>query len=350
LHVIRARREHFASARALPIVSGVTASNSIEVRRATLEDLPGILELARASLDWVGGEEDARFFRWKHLESPFGASPMWIALDGERVVGFRTFMRWRFRRRDGGVVQAVRAVDTATDPAYQGRGIFTRLTLGALDELRHDGIELVFNTPNEKSLPGYLKMGWSIVGRLPVAVMPRRPSSVLTIARAREPASLWSIEVRVGEAAAAVFSDRESIAELLSVRGPSRGLSTAVSPEFLTWRYGYAPLHYRVVARSAKPAEGLVVFRLRRRGAAVEAVLGDVLTPDGERGVARDLIRTVARETGADYVLRLHRPVVSAGPFVRIPRAGPILTCRVLGDATSAPREWDLTLGDVELF
>ena len=83
---------------------------------------------------------------------------------------FRVLMRWEFVEH-GRVVHAVRAVDTATHPDYQGRGIFTRLTLHALDELRHE-IDFVFNTPNDQSRPGYLKMGWQVVGRLPTAVRP----------------------------------------------------------------------------------------------------------------------------------------------------------------------------------
>ena len=72
------------------------------------------------------------------------------------------------------MLRAVRAVDTATDPDYQGRGLFTRLTLQAIDELRAEGVDFVFNTPNDQSRPGYLKMGWQVVGTLPTHVRPTR--------------------------------------------------------------------------------------------------------------------------------------------------------------------------------
>ncbi|MDH5380092.1 MAG: hypothetical protein OEW75_04520, partial [Cyclobacteriaceae bacterium] len=39
---------------------------------------------------------------------------------------------------------------------------------GQLHELTH----FIFNTPNEKSRPGYLKMGWVDAGRLPVYFRP----------------------------------------------------------------------------------------------------------------------------------------------------------------------------------
>src|SRR5262249_16725846 len=157
--------------------------------------------------------------------------------------------------------------------------------------------------PNASSLPGYVKMGWSLVGRLSAAVMPTHVGSLRALATARQPASLWSIEIRFGERASDVFADRAAIATLLSARPPSSGLATARSPELLAWRCGYEPLRYRVVIRGSTPAEGLLVFRLRRRGNAVEAVVCDVLTPATDHRGARELAREVARRTGADYLL-----------------------------------------------
>jgi hypothetical protein len=54
--------------------------------------------------------------------------------------------------------------------------------------------------------------------------------------------------------------------------------------------------------------------------------------------------------TGADYALRVGRPNAGGG-FVPLPGQGPVLTWRALTDSKMPTlREWDLTLGDVELF
>ena len=162
------------------------------IRRAAPDDTPAVLGLLEASMGWVPDSEHAAFFAWKHLENPVGASPAWVAADpdeGDRIVGYRTFLRWEFEA-DGTVLRAVRAVDTATHPEYQGRGIFSRLTLHALDELQAEGVVAVFNTPNERSLPGYLKMGWRPVGKLAVGLRPRSASAAIrTAGRARLPTS-----------------------------------------------------------------------------------------------------------------------------------------------------------------
>lgn len=334
-------------------------ADGITTRPATAADWPAIVRLGTRTLGWLGDDADLAFLRWKHEENPFGPSPMWVACAGERVVGFRTFLRWELvdRTRAGGgrTVRAVRAVDTATDPDFQGQGIFTRLTLAALDALAAERVDMVFNTPNANSLPGYLKMGWLVVGRLPVSVMPTRPGSLTTLLRARTPASRSAVLVRAGEAPREAFADRAGLAAVLATDPGPRGLASRRTPEFLAWRYGHEPLHYRVVLAGASVAEGIAVFHLRRRGAALEAVLCDVVVPEPHRPsgqrVAHGLAREIARITGADYVLRIdHRPA-TAEPFVRVPRTGPLLTFRRL-DGYVPPRlgRWRLTLGDIELF
>ena len=131
------------------------------------------------------GERSPEFFRWKHEASPFGRSPRWWPSTTGRVVGLRTFMRWEFGS-GGSSVRAVRAVDTATDEAHRGRGIFKLLTLAALDQMAGTA-DLVFNTPNSNSLPGYLKMGWQRVAEVPIQVRPVRPLHFLRgIRSARE--------------------------------------------------------------------------------------------------------------------------------------------------------------------
>src|SRR4029079_3933876 len=225
----------------------VTAPAELEIRRATPSDRSAILRLGTRTLGWMGDAEDDAFFTWKHELNPFGPSPMWVACDGPRVVGFRTFLRWEFVEPGDRVVRAVRAVDTATDPDYQGRGIFTNLTLAALDELRAEGVDTVFNTPNDNSLPGYLKMGWRVVGRLPVSIMPTRLRSFVTLARARVPASLSSVLVNAGIAPSTAFADPAAVARLLDSMRLGPDLTTRRTPEFLAWRYGLAALHYCVL-------------------------------------------------------------------------------------------------------
>ena len=256
-------------------------------------------------------------------------------------------MRWEFLV-DGRPVKAVRAVDTATHPDHRGRGVFAGLTQHALDVLRDDGVAFVFNTPNDRSRPGYLAMGWQPVRRLAVLARPRSLLALGRIARARTAAEKWSVPSTVGVPAAEAFTDAGAVAALLDST-PRSGLGTNRTAAYLTWRYGFEPLGYRALTVDG-PGSGLAVFRLRRRGPAVEVAVCEELVPGGDANATRRLLRRVLKETGADYAVRLgdHLP---RARFVPLVGRGPILVCRDLGLMTIPERgRWHLGLGDVELF
>jgi GNAT superfamily N-acetyltransferase len=321
----------------------------IEVRRAEPTDRGAVLRLLSDTLDWSVDETD--LFGWKHDENPFGRSPTWVALDDGDLVGVRAFMRWEHRTAAGEVLPSVRAVDTATRPSHQGQGIFRRLTAQAVDDLRADGVAFVFNTPNDNSRPAYLKLGWTMVGRLPTSVRVTSPGAVARVARARVPADLASTPSSGGRPAAEVLAS-PALDDLLSAAERPPGLHTHRTPAYIRWRYGFEPLAYRAVALDDDVGRGVALFRLRRRGPALECALCDVIVPGGHAAGRRALLRAVVRECGADYVIRIGGPAIDGNGFVRVPGQGPILAHRALADGVPGAglRDWSLSLGDVELF
>jgi len=314
-------------------------TDNVTIRMAEPGDSAQVIDLLRVSLGKGDDPLYDAFFRWKHEQNPFGSSPSWVALADGEVVGFRTFMRWEFVR-DEEVVRAVRAVDTATAPAFRGRGIFSRLTRVAVAEMRAEGVDMVFNTPNAQSRPGYLKMGWQLVGRLPVRLRPRGLTSAPTILRARTAANLWSEPTSAGVPLTAA-----SVPPLEAVSlGASRGLlRTRRSADYIAWRYGFEPLRYRVM----RGQDGdWMIFRVRRRGDATEAVIAEA--SNGSAAGRRALLRAVLRATKADYAIMIGTASLAAIP---VPALGPTLTCLPLGiQSAPALRSWDLQMGDVELF
>jgi GNAT superfamily N-acetyltransferase len=322
----------------------------LTIRRAAPDELDELIGLARLALGWDDRHEQAELFRWKHLENPFGVSPAWVAVDAGTLVGFRTFLRWRWSRPGDAPLDAVRAVDTATHPDHQGRGIFTRLTLAALPELADEGVQFVFNTPNAQSRPGYLKMGWHQLGRVPIAVHPRSPRDLMGMIRARKPASKWSEPTTVGVDASEFFADGEAVARLLSVQPLRAGMTTLRSPEFLQWRYGLDALHYRCLPVGDRVEDGAIVFRVRTRGTALEVTVCDALVPSPHRSLIHRMLRELTTRTGATYAIG----TPASCPFpaaVPVPGQGPLLTWRELRDQPSPTlADFDLTLGDIELF
>lgn len=326
------------------------AAGEIRTRRAGADDRAAILDLCRSSLGWSTDDPDEAFFTWKHDDNAFGSSPSWVAeaADG-RLAGLRVFLRWRFVDARGGKIEAVRAVDTATHPDWRGQGIFSKLTLGALPDLTDEGVGMVFNTPNDKSMPGYLKMGWSQVGKVPVSARLGSLRSLRRVAGARTAAQLWSEPTAVGNDAAEAFSDTDAVDALLRRCPRASGISTDRSAAFLSWRYRFEPLHYRVMPLGDRLDDGVIVFRARRRGDALEATICDVLAPN-PRAVGAGM-RRIARGVGADYLLAGEPSVGLRAGFLPARGLGPMLTWRPLSrPGIPAMDDLDLVLGDIELF
>ena len=352
-------------------------------RTGLAADRSAAVALCGSALGWRPEDPNEALFAWKHDRSAFGPSPFWVAeIDGQ-LVGVRVFLRWEFQDRSGQVVRAVRAVDTATHPGFQGQGIFRNLTLRALDALGADGVAFVFNTPNDQSRPGYLKMGWEVLGRVPVGVSVRSPIGVARMATARVPAGKWSVPCDVGDDARTVFgfnrvpSDGLALRNLLdasrSAPGSSLTGSTFSGPSLVTnrtdsffaWRYADGPLSYRVLRRGRRLDDGFVVFRLRRRGRACEATICDVVHHERDNRVASELVRSVLRETGAHYAISVvpgaatrtagsgigAARIMGPGSAVPIPGQGPVFTWRSITRTSIPPLStWSLRLGDIELF
>lgn len=336
-----------------------------EVRAYQDHDERGVLSLLdRALGGGPAGERSPEFFRWKHLENPFGRSFMTVAVadDGD-VIGFRAFMRWRFRAGDA-TVRAVRAVDTATHPDHQRRGVFSRLTGLALDRLSSEA-DLIFNTPNGKSGPGYLKLGWLAVGTLPVAVRVRHP---VAVGRARggrrqgEQEPFRPPPPVTAARAVDVLADTAGVARLLErVVLPERSLATLRSVDYLHWRYGRAPLlDYRAVAeRRQGELAGVAIFRVRPRGRLWETTVAEVLVADDDGAVASRLLRKVVAAARVDHLTcsfpdrSAARRAARRRGFCRVP-GGIVLVAKPLRpDLDPRPddlRSWALSLGDVEVF
>ncbi len=325
------------------------AASDLTIREATHADVEAIVAVGTAALGWNPIDPNIDLFRWKHFDNPFGASPMWLAeVDGE-IAGYRVFMRWELEGSGRDVVRAVRAVDTATHPDFQRRGVFSSLANHGVAAMVDDGVDIVFNTPNTQSRPGYLKLGWVDVGRLPLSIRPTSMRSIIKLGGARTSAGKWSIPSDVGESAADALADL-ALEPLVASQPKSEALSTRLDVEFLRWRYGLDLLAYRAWAPDGVGG-GVVFHRLRHRGTARECAVGLVLAPDGDNRRTSELLASLTRSVDADYLAVLGRHGSLRSMFVPAPKQGPRLTARAL--ASEPPTDvagWDLGLGDIELF
>ena len=330
----------------------------LAIRTATPEDMPDILDLMRLSLGEGNIPRRGEYWRWKHVDNPFGQSPTLLAFSDDKLVGLRVFMRWTWRAgsRDVG---AVRAVDTATHPDFQGRGIFSRLTLALVEKVRAEGTSFVFNTPNEKSRPGYLKMGWVSLGRSSLWLRPitRALAGALLKLRRRSDEPL-------GDPAIELLSDPGLARFCAALPVTGERFRTVPTPEYLRWRYVSSPaFDYRAVWELDGDEGAVVIFRAKDDGRLPELRLCQVLAGPGARSqkMGRGLIRWLASRSSAHFASAMtssgtasQRLLVRSG-FLPAPRLGPVMTVRPLATQNGGldplrRADWDLSIGDLELF
>lgn len=340
-----------------------TTRTDVVTRAYHTDDRAAVLRLLTETMaGGPTGERTADFFAWKHERNPFGPSLALVAEADDRIVGFRTFMRWRFVRDDH-AVHAVRAVDTATHPAYQGRGIFTQLTRAALEVAAEHDVDMVFNTPNSHSLPGYRKMGWSPVGAVPIAIRVAKPLAFARGLRTRtthaaRPAPVPPISL---PPLAGVLDDTAGVQALLDSAGqPGDRLRTDRDANYLHWRYAQVPdLNYRaIVDRVGARLRGLAIGRPRWRGRLVELTLSEVIVSRGDRATARRLL-TKAAACGVDHVATYLAGWPTAerarrrAAYVNVPGQSMTLVARSVDpqvDVHTSLDDWALSLGDLEVF
>lgn len=321
--------------------SAVVPDRDVRVRLANESDIDDLLDVCAEALGWSDPEFDRALFRWKHITNAFGASIILVAEDENGLLAVRPMMQWRFRSGDD-VIRAARAVDTATRPRAQGRGLFRTLTEASLVELADQSFGFVFNTPNDKSRPGYLKMGWETAGQIGFGFGLGSVKALPKIARSRTAANKRSIEtpelgVDVGTAIESMASVANSDATTLA----SSALRTDHSPETLRWRFADGPISYRWLSTGVDTG---VIVRLRARGASRELVVAYHTGGRPTRDMW-ELVHAAMRQVRADYCLA----PAGFGRTRTLSTLGPTLTLRKV-ITTPRPGDFLWQPGDIELF
>jgi GNAT superfamily N-acetyltransferase len=271
-------------------------------------DEPAVLDLLRASMPGDARRwSNPAVWRWKHVDNPFGRSLVLLARDDAtgRITGLRAFMAWQYLV-GGTPTLAYRPVDTATDPSCRRMGIFSRLTMQALERARAEGAGLMFNTPNHMSVGGYLKMGWTLVTRSRTTIrICSYPRFALKFARSRL--------LRRGVSDESTAADDGSVSEFLSDKPAARRLIAADaawkrdqivtdrSIAYLWWRFGSHPV-YAYSAVSAGEVDGVCFIREVQRGGLRWLLLEDMLLRSPEPSIVVELVRNAQRSFQPDFM------------------------------------------------
>ncbi|MEN2283860.1 GNAT family N-acetyltransferase [Algoriphagus sp. SE2] len=312
----------------------------MEIRIGEEEDIPQIISLLKISLGEALTPKSIDLWKWKHLNNPFGPSPILIAVEKTRIIGVRVFLRWEFLV-NGNVVKACRAVDTAIDPAYQGKGIFSKLTLSLIDKIKKEGIDFIYNSPNNDSMPGYVKMGWQKWGKLPLKLEFHLKAGKNK--HPLQPENWIKIE--------------KLIQKIEQSNATQNYPKTNLKQGFLKWRYHECPLFpYYFLSDE----ENYVLFyrikesRLGRELRVTDLFILNQLENETKLQLQRSLSK-VQRLCGARFTSfsGTQYPDQKAIYLGSLPilKAGPLLTIRKVKEEFHPMKvDWKWSLGDLEVF
>jgi GNAT superfamily N-acetyltransferase len=342
------------------------------IRDYAPQDTSSVLALIQEALGGgPTGTRSERFWRWKHLDNPFGSSLVLVAVSpDERIIGVRPFMRWRLRSNSY-ILEGVRGTDVATDPRYRRGGVFASLTHKAIERAKGDGVSLIFNHPNEKVISGYLKWGWQQISLIrPLIKVLNYPRLAVGLLRSRgRPESSQMLPSRQFlkqdlPPVAEMLSQPNTLESLLQTHSQMLAgrLSTDRTIQYLRWRYSEHPyIDYRVVYRKdSGEVSGCAIVRPNARSGLKEAILNELLLAKPDEDLASSLLNELERCLNADYIVAyfpegtFERHILRTHGFHQAPIGVRHFMVNVL--ASRLPKDplqfanWYLSLGDLEVF
>lgn len=313
----------------------------MQLREATPQDVPGIISVLRASLGESKLQKSEKIWNYKHIDNPFGESLVLLAIENNVIIGVRAFMRWKWQLGNQ-VFSAFRAVDTATHPAHQGKGVFKKLTLKAIEIAKEQGNHFIFNTPNSQSKPGYLKMGWQEVEKLKVLLIPVNPFTWKFGGNLQTSSILKNVDDQKLKELIYSYNDREK---------EKKKFFTPKSLDFLQWRYENNPLQeYQVKATANFYCASYVKYHKKFKEL---RIVENIYAEEEGRNKALKFIKDLCKYYGVQVIssqVHKDKPIIHLkGNF------GPVLTVKDLnmGDDFKELQNlnnWSYSLGDLELF
>ena len=333
----------------------IVLDSVVTARAFNSNDEDAVLDLLQAAFGtWprdMSGVSASEFFRWKHLDAPFGPSALVVAEADGLIVGFVAYMPWRFKAR-GRPVLSLRGTDLAVHPAYRRRGVSVALRR---ESKVSSEFSFIWSNPNVHSRPGQRKVGRRPVRVLAQFVQPRaqiaRTAARAYAGRSRTPRYL-SVQAEPAER----VIDDDLLKGLTDHAGQAGDrLATDKTVDYLHWRYGRFDDYRAVRIDTGGAPRGLAIFRCRLYGSYWVSHICELLVERGDQRAVRQLLGRVRDAAPVDIIrccFRSHAQAAAHGFFDY--RSRSLLTTAPLQPNIEPdpgrPDSWALSGGDLELL
>ena len=310
------------------------------IRNSNQDDIPNIVSLLKLSLGEGIIKKSLESWYFKHIDNPFGESYVSLAYKNDILIGVRAFMKWPWQIGDQ-IWNSYRAVDTATHPDYQGKGVFKKLTLKALDDVKSmEGDTFVFNTPNQYSRPGYLKMGWKVVDKIELAVIPTILYAIPFFFKIKPNNTISFVQL-------------DLLCELHNQKMSNKNvIFTPKSAAYLKWRYEENPLQDYIVSSNDN---FYIAFYIKKHKFFNELRVVETISSNQNNHLKqiRRVILSFAFENNCWVITTANKSLFW---FRLYGKFGPKLTIRTLTqdslfiNTVFTIKKWRYSIGDLELF
>lgn len=258
------------------------------IRVAKLDDKEKVLKLLDAVFNkqqrGVAQSRGDAFWNWKFENNVFGKAIVHVIELNEEILAVGTMWPWKFKT---GVtlLNAYQLCDTVVSEKARGHGLFNLLNTARIEYAEQNSVDFLFNFPNKNSLPGYLNMGWSFVGRLNWNVRILKPYAMLKNLFDKEQKSKIDIpeEFRIDKFNFANYPDiiYEKNISVYKING------------FYDWRYKeHFSRQYGVVENNNGRKKSFAVFTLTGSNNFKEMIIIDVFC---QKGLEDSLLKRIVK-------------------------------------------------------
>ena len=314
-------------------------TKDLTFRRFQPDDLARVSEFRKTFFPYNSSIRcyEPEYYRWKCYDNPVQQGEMWLAEDGDVLVGMKGMIPKRMKIL-GAEVDGAETGDTFTHPDYQRRGIFTGLFKAACQKRGLDTrVDFIYGVANEQSRPGYeKKLNYAQVPiRLRYWMKPMNMKQLLEVKlHSSLLAALFSpaIEIistvisrigTVGDAKSDISISRVSsfpddIEALWEQVAYKYDVMLTRSKNYLEWRYVKNPDTYSILIATSK--EGITLgYMVTKVGLSEKKLpLGfivDFLTAEDRSDVFRKLVAASLKEFHSKKVSFISTWAVKGGGY-----------------------------------
>jgi hypothetical protein len=310
---------------------------SLDVIPYSVDDLPALGLFFKKHYPAPGEYGTMGHFQWKILENPVMPGLINLVKDGNRIVSATSVTPKKLYL--GGVPRTAAEIgDTYTDPAYQRKGLFALLINRSTQEAFSRGVEFIYGTPNDQSLPGYeKKANYQVIdgmdvssyslplnlkpllqprtGRLPGSILATLYDALFSIRQAFRKAS----SRKVGGAIEELKSMPEDWDAFWRRARAPFDFIMARDRDIMEWRYFQNPWTFRFyVLKQGQEITACIVCRFVLDPALSTLVIADYLALPGRKDDLKPLLVRVIEDGLQADVAKVSAWCVRGGPYAPV--------------------------------